>query len=134
MKTEGLFLHVYLNITHILISLFQVAYETGQYTLVKKACNEIWSHFTLPSVTDSGAGQGPLDKEAPERLAKTKLDNHISEDYLPNTVSNTLSETLPILFVLCISIKIVPRDIAALLSSTATAFPCVNLYADRHPD
>ncbi|KAF5908404.1 cilia- and flagella-associated protein 54 [Clarias magur] len=53
--------------------LVQVAYQTGQYASAKKACNEIWSHFTLPSVADSGACQEPVDKECPEGLAQTKL-------------------------------------------------------------
>ncbi|XP_053506290.1 cilia- and flagella-associated protein 54 isoform X2 [Ictalurus furcatus] len=53
--------------------LARVAYETGQYALAKKACSEIWSHFTLPSVTDSGASQEPVDEEAPQGLVQTKL-------------------------------------------------------------
>ncbi|XP_060759219.1 cilia- and flagella-associated protein 54 [Neoarius graeffei] len=53
--------------------LAQVAYRTGQHALAKKACSEIWSHFTLPSVADSGACQEPVDEEAPEGLAQTKL-------------------------------------------------------------
>lgn len=107
-----------------------MAYETGQYALAKKACSEIWSHFTLPSVTDSGASQEPVDEEAPQGLVQTKLDNHINGYYLPNVVPNTPLETLHVLFVLYLSLKIVPRDIAALLSSTTAAFPHLNLYAD----
>ncbi|KAB5542294.1 hypothetical protein PHYPO_G00089970 [Pangasianodon hypophthalmus] len=53
--------------------LAQVAYQTGQYALAKKACSEIWSHFTLPPVADSGACQESVDEEAPEGLAQTKL-------------------------------------------------------------
>ncbi|KAK3544197.1 hypothetical protein QTP86_008341 [Hemibagrus guttatus] len=53
--------------------LAQVAYQTGQYALAKKACSEIWSHFTLPSVAESGACQDVVDEKAPERLAQTKL-------------------------------------------------------------
>ncbi|GAA6097241.1 cilia- and flagella-associated protein 54 isoform X3 [Tachysurus ichikawai] len=51
----------------------QVAYQTGQYALAKKACSDIWSHFTFPSVADSGACQKPVDGKASERLAQTKL-------------------------------------------------------------
>ncbi|XP_047660100.1 cilia- and flagella-associated protein 54 isoform X2 [Tachysurus fulvidraco] len=53
--------------------LAQVAYQTGQYALAKKACSDIWSHFTLPSVADSADCQKPVDEKAPERLAQTKL-------------------------------------------------------------
>ncbi|KAI5094045.1 cilia- and flagella-associated protein 54 isoform X1 [Silurus meridionalis] len=53
--------------------LAQVAYQTGQYTLAKKTCSEIWSHFTLSAVTDSGVCEEPVDKKATERLAQTKL-------------------------------------------------------------
>ncbi|XP_036433426.1 cilia- and flagella-associated protein 54 [Colossoma macropomum] len=48
--------------------LAQVAYQTGQHTLAKKACSEIWSHFTLPS-----ASQEPIDEKEPEGLAQTRL-------------------------------------------------------------
>ncbi|KAM9468321.1 cilia- and flagella-associated protein 54-like [Clarias gariepinus] len=53
--------------------LAQVAYQTGQYASAKKACNEIWSHFTLPPVADSGPCQEPVDKECSDGLAQTKL-------------------------------------------------------------
>ncbi|KAI4876053.1 hypothetical protein NFI96_030101 [Prochilodus magdalenae] len=48
--------------------LAQVAYQTGQHVLAKKACSEIWNHFTLPS-----ASQEPADEKYPERLAQTRL-------------------------------------------------------------
>ncbi|XP_035384159.1 cilia- and flagella-associated protein 54 isoform X3 [Electrophorus electricus] len=52
--------------------LAQVAYQTGQYAVAKKACSELWSHFTLPSSPDPGAPQEPLEKHL-EGLAQTRL-------------------------------------------------------------
>lgn len=110
-----------------------MAYHTGQYTLATKACSEIWSHFTLPSVTDSEACEEPAHEEANEGLAQTKLDNHINGDYIPDVVSEYTFRDLHVLFVLYLSLKVVSKDIAAVFSFTAAAFSLLNLHADRHP-
>ncbi|XP_061558417.1 cilia- and flagella-associated protein 54-like [Phycodurus eques] len=44
--------------------LAQVAYQTKQFDIAKRACKELWSHFTLP---DSGPDRPP------DRLASTAL-------------------------------------------------------------
>ncbi|XP_076861097.1 cilia- and flagella-associated protein 54 isoform X4 [Brachyhypopomus gauderio] len=53
--------------------LAQVAYQTGQYAVAKKACSDLWSHFTFASSLDPGATQEPLDKKYHEGLAQTRL-------------------------------------------------------------
>ncbi|XP_026065483.1 cilia- and flagella-associated protein 54 isoform X3 [Carassius auratus] len=45
----------------------QVAYQTGLYSLAKRACNELWSHFTLPPSPEAEQ-EGCL-----EGLAQTRL-------------------------------------------------------------
>ncbi|XP_048011696.1 cilia- and flagella-associated protein 54 isoform X3 [Megalobrama amblycephala] len=50
----------------------QVAYQTGLHSLAKRACNELWSHFTLPSSSNPEVPE--LEQEASlERLAQTRL-------------------------------------------------------------
>ncbi|XP_018547690.1 cilia- and flagella-associated protein 54 isoform X2 [Lates calcarifer] len=44
--------------------LAQVAFQTGQYTLAKRACNELWSHYTIPD---------PGSQSIQDRLATAKL-------------------------------------------------------------
>ncbi|XP_016134498.1 cilia- and flagella-associated protein 54 [Sinocyclocheilus grahami] len=50
----------------------QVAYQTGLYSLAKRACNELWSHFTLPS-NSSPEGPEPEQEACLEGLAQTRL-------------------------------------------------------------
>ncbi|KAK7149598.1 hypothetical protein R3I94_009044 [Phoxinus phoxinus] len=50
----------------------QVAYQTGLYSLAKRACNELWSHFTLPSSSNPEVPE-PEQEASLERLAQTRL-------------------------------------------------------------
>ncbi|KAK2892722.1 hypothetical protein Q8A67_012710 [Cirrhinus molitorella] len=50
----------------------QVAYQTGVYFLAKRACNELWSHFTLPPCLNP-EGPEPEQEACLEGLAQTRL-------------------------------------------------------------
>ncbi|XP_051544314.1 cilia- and flagella-associated protein 54 [Myxocyprinus asiaticus] len=52
--------------------LAQVAYQVGLHTLSKRACKELWSHFTLPS-SSNPEGPEPEQGSCFERLAQTRL-------------------------------------------------------------
>ncbi|XP_073695305.1 cilia- and flagella-associated protein 54 [Garra rufa] len=50
----------------------QVAYQTGVNSLAKRACNELWSHFTLPP-SSNPEGPEPEQEACLEGLAQTRL-------------------------------------------------------------
>ncbi|KAG1953321.1 cilia- and flagella-associated protein [Pimephales promelas] len=50
----------------------QVAYQIGLHSLAKRACNELWSHFTLPPSSNPEVPE-PEQEASPERLAQTRL-------------------------------------------------------------
>ncbi|KAA0721041.1 Cilia- and flagella-associated protein 54 [Triplophysa tibetana] len=52
--------------------LAQVSYQTGLHTLAKRACKELWSHFTFPASLDP-EGPNPEQGACLERLAQTRL-------------------------------------------------------------
>ncbi|XP_066523856.1 cilia- and flagella-associated protein 54 isoform X2 [Hoplias malabaricus] len=56
--------------------LAQVAYQTDQHAIAKKACSEIWSHFTLPSASER-TSQEPMEEKALERFSKIRLHPEI---------------------------------------------------------
>ncbi|XP_072529245.1 cilia- and flagella-associated protein 54 [Salminus brasiliensis] len=53
--------------------LAQVAYQTGQYALAKKACSELWSHFTMSSASDPGGSLEPINGKGHVGLVQTRL-------------------------------------------------------------
>lgn len=54
-----------------LIYCLQVSYQTGLHTLAKRACKELWSHFTFPASLDP-EGPKPEQGACLERLAQTR--------------------------------------------------------------
>ncbi|RXN21254.1 cilia- and flagella-associated 54 [Labeo rohita] len=50
----------------------QVAYQTGLYSIAKRACNELWSHFTLPPNSNPERPE-PEQEACLEGLAQTRL-------------------------------------------------------------
>nr|XP_055046418.1 cilia- and flagella-associated protein 54-like isoform X2 [Misgurnus anguillicaudatus] len=52
--------------------LAQVSYQTGFFTLAKRSCKELWSHFTLPSCSDPESPK-PEQEDCFEGLARTRL-------------------------------------------------------------
>jgi len=48
-----------------------VAYQIGLHSLAKRACNELWSHFTLPPRSNPEVPE-PEQEASPERLAQTR--------------------------------------------------------------
>ncbi|XP_007232340.4 cilia- and flagella-associated protein 54 isoform X1 [Astyanax mexicanus] len=79
--------------------LAQVAYQTGQYAVAKKACSELWSHFTMSLTPDSGGSPVPKNESGLEGFAEMRLRPEF------------LQVSSPLLQQLCLSTMFIQTDI-----------------------